>query len=38
MPIGLAAFTRYQNKQNEIRVIVQDRIDTSCGQESEENC
>ena len=29
MPIGLAAFTRYQNRRNEIRVAVQDRNDTS---------
>ena len=28
MPIGEVAFTRYQNKHNEIRVVVQDRNDT----------
>ena len=29
MPIGLAAFTRCRNKHNEIRVVLQDRNDTS---------
>ena len=29
IPIGLAAFTRYEKKHNEIRVLVQDRNDTS---------
>ena len=29
MPIGLAAFTRYEKKHNEINVVVQDRKDTS---------
>ena len=28
MPIGFAAFTRYQQEQNEIQVVVQDRNDT----------